>query len=61
MFALATVNHVWYEALQWKTIYNHYIRNGKGLAGEVETTNTTNTTQQTLFECSTTNVKLEFF
>ena len=44
-----------YEALSWKTIYNHYLKNGKRLAGEVATTNTT---QQTLFECSTINVKL---
>jgi len=50
-----------YEALSWKTIYNHYLRNGKRLAGEVGTTGTTTTndsTQQTLFECSTMHVKL---
>ena len=46
-----------YEALSWKTIYNHYLQNGKRLAGELETTTNKDTTQQTLFECSTINVK----
>ena len=49
-----------YEALSWKTIYNHYLRNGKRLAGELGTTTTTtnDSTQQTLFQCSTMHVKV---
>ena len=53
-----------YETLSWKTIYNHYLKNGKRLAGEVETittTTTTKNTQRTLFECSTINVKLYIY
>ena len=47
-----------YEALSWKTIYNHYLRNGKRLAGELGTTTTNESTQQTLFECSIMHVKV---
>jgi len=50
-----------HQALSWHTIFNKYLENGKRLAGEMPlTTNNNNsgTTQQTLFECSTINVKL---
>ena len=46
-----------HHALSWKTIYNNYLKNGKRLAGEMPLS-TTDTTQQTLFECSTINIKL---
>ena len=43
-------------------VINRYLRNGKRLAVEVGTTTTTNdSTQQSLFECSTMHVKYNFF